>query len=166
MILAARSRYFNSMFLSGMTECNQEEIEIKGMKTCKKWFRNLHAQIVTWMIFVRYFQSGIYCWFMTTADYTSCLNEHSPVIDKVSARRYYREVTTWFHTRSQPRDNVDTDRLHIHGSGHYRCVQCTGAGVGSWSLVFYQHEVWLQQLSSFKYSLFRQSCLIVKGISW
>ncbi|XP_063685339.1 kelch-like protein 3 [Bolinopsis microptera] len=30
-ILAARSRYFNSMFLSGMTECNQEEIEIKGV---------------------------------------------------------------------------------------------------------------------------------------
>ena len=29
-ILAARSEYFSNMFLSGMTECSKEEVQIKG----------------------------------------------------------------------------------------------------------------------------------------
>eukprot|EP00116_Pleurobrachia_bachei_P009737 sb/3469999/ len=31
-ILAARSEYFSNMFLSGMTECSKEEVQIKGIK--------------------------------------------------------------------------------------------------------------------------------------
>ena len=40
-ILAARSRYFNSMFLSGMTECNQEEIEIKGKSSPFQFYSSI-----------------------------------------------------------------------------------------------------------------------------